>query len=186
MRLIATFLSVLVLLYLTYTFVVEEKSNQKPEQAFKTPILIEPAYISSTPLEVERVWQQLKADRLKSKQPVQDKTDEILKSKDVFAIGDSKYTLYGIFNGGEYSKSDVNTKYSHENIASPASQAFILIKALVKTDNSEEVQMLKIAQGEELSKGVTLVTVTSNSISFSKNDELIEFKLFEARNNRRK
>ena len=36
-------------------------------------------------------------------------------------------------------------------------------------------------QGEELSKGITLIAVTSNSISFQKADELVEFKLFDAK-----
>jgi hypothetical protein len=59
------------------------------------------------------------------------------------------------------------------------SKAFILIKALNKKDKSDEDQMFKVVQGEELSDGITLLTVTNNSIMFKQGAELIEFKLFE-------
>ena len=39
--------------------------------------------------------------------------------------------------------------------------------------------MQKVMLGETLSEGITLAAVTSNSISFKQDDELIEFKLFE-------
>lgn len=180
MKVIAIFLSVLMLIYLTYTFVVEDKSSQKSEQVLKTSRLVEPAYISDARLEVEQVWQQLKADRIKAKQPIEDKVDNELKSKDLLTVGDNQYTLYGIFNANK-DTSALNNNGKPNNLPS---QAFILIKALNIKDNKnkpEEAQMLKVVQGEELSKGIVLFAVTSNSISFKQAGELIEFQLFDAK-----
>ena len=176
MRIIAVLLSVVMLITLTYLFFIEEKTGQNTEKTSRVTELIIPAYISDTPLEVERVWQQLKADRIKAKQLVEDKTDKTLKNKDVLTLGENKYALYGIFN--VHKKGAIE----HDNTGHGGSsgQPFILIKALAKKEKSVEALMLKVMQGDELSKGVILVAVTSNSISFKQDDELIEFKLFEA------
>ncbi len=177
MKLVATFLSMLTLVYLTFTFVVDQQASHTTDQKSKSPVLVLPAYTSDTPLVVETIWQQLKADRLKAKQPGTRKIDEALKNRDVLTIGESKYALYGIFNVHKQGVIEQGKK----EIDGHASKAFILIKPLVKKGKSADVVMLKVMQGEDVSEGVTLVTVTSNSISFKHDDELTEFKLFEAK-----
>jgi hypothetical protein len=172
MRFVSILLSIVTLMYLGYLFVNDEKSDRIETYTAKNPKLVIPAYISDTKLEVEKVWQQLKADRIKSKQPVKDNIDETPKNKDVLTLGENQYALYGIFNA---SKNDAK-EHSRNT-----SKAFILIKALAQKEKSAEALLLKVMQGDELSKGVTLVSVTSNSISFKQDDELIEFKLFEAK-----
>ena len=180
MKFVTICLSVVTLMYLSYMFVIEDKSSQNTDKTLSQSHLIAPAHISDTPLEVEKVWHQLKADRVKAKQPVEDAVDDALKNKDVLTVGDNTYALYGIFN---VSKDTDAIKISGKSNDLP-SKAFILIKALSKKskkDKSQKVQMLKVMQGEELSKGITLIAVTSNSISFQSADELIEFKLFDAK-----
>lgn len=178
MRAIAVFLSVVTLIYLTYSFIIGQKANKITEKALNSPKLVVPAYISDTPLMVEEIWQQLKAERIKAKQPVDKVDSSSLKNKDVLTIGKNKYVLYGIFNANKQNKS-ANVKENSKKMDVSLGQPFILIKSLVKKGNSEESIMLKVIQGDEISKGVTLTIVTSNSISFKKNDKLVEFKLFE-------
>ena len=182
MRVIAIFLAVVTLIYLSYSFITEQESNKTTENALSSPTLITPAYISETPLTVEQVWQELKAERIKAKQPVEKKEDNSLKNKDVLTIGENKYALYGIFNANkQHENKSVNVKDKSKELIERPEKPFILIKSLIKKGNSEEALMLKVFPGEELSKGVTLAVVTSNSISFKQNNELIEFKLFEAK-----
>jgi hypothetical protein len=175
MRFVAIFLSLVMLVTLTYQFFIEGKAIQNKDKIVKITELVIPAYISDTPLEVERVWQQLKAKRIKAEQPVEVKSDKSLKNKDVLTLGKSKYALYGIFNS---SKNGVVEGINKRQSGSTA-KAFILIKALVNEDKSAEASILKVMQGEELSEGITLVGVSTNTISFKQGDEQIEFKLFE-------
>ncbi|MCP4990440.1 MAG: hypothetical protein GY928_31705 [Colwellia sp.] len=177
MRLISILLSVVTLVYLSLLFVNQDSSDSIETYTANSPILVIPAYISDAPLEVEKVWQQLKAERIKAKQPVKDTTDKTPKNKDVLTLGENKYALYGIFNANE--KSD--KEQSRKGLSESSRKAFILIKALSTKGKAVEALMLKVVQGGELSKGVTLVAVTSNSISFNQDGELIEFKLFEAK-----
>lgn len=169
MKLVAIAASVLTLIYLSYSFLAAKQVSQSNHSVVKTLKSVTPAYISDSHLLVEQVWLQLKAERIKAKQTVDKKDSKATKDKDVLTIGDDKYALYGIFN-------------SHKEHDSHSGQAFILIKALRQKGKSEESFMLKIKQGEELSSGVTLVAIDTNSISFQLDDELIEFKLFEAKN----
>lgn len=173
MRLAATCLSVITALYLIYAFITEQQGSQDSVQVVTSPKQVVPAYISDTPLLVEQVWQKLKADRIKAAQPIQKADNDVLKGKDVISIGDNKFALYGIFN-----TSSKANKAKHD---SRNNQAFILIKGLTKKQQSSEVGMKKVNQGEEISQGVFLVSVTSNSISFKQANDLIEFKLFEAK-----
>jgi hypothetical protein len=179
MRLIAILLSVMMLVSLTYTFISQDSLSQLSEQSSNSSKLIIPAYISDTPLEVEKVWQQLKADRIKAELPTKDKMDSVPINEDVLTVGDNRYVLYGIFNAGNESHATNNGVASSET----SSNAFILIKTLKSESNKkkESSQMRKVVQGEVLSKDVILFSVTSNSISFKQNDELIKFNLFEAK-----
>jgi len=171
MRLIAIIVSVVTLVSLVYSFVLEHQGQQRVEQVINSPVLVTPAYISDTPLQVEQVWQQLKDERLKAKEPAEKETVDPIENKDVLTIGDNKYALYGIFNG--------QNKANVENHNKPGNKAFILIKTIEKNDKSTKALMQKVMLGETLSEGITLAAVTSNSISFKQDDELIEFKLFE-------
>lgn len=181
MKFVTIGFSVLTLMYLSYMFIIEDKPNQDAGKTLSQSNLITPAYISDTPLEVEKVWHQLKADRAQAKQPVGDVVDNALKNKDILTVGDNTYALYGIFNASKGSSEDTSAIKNSVKSNDLPSKAFILIKALSKKDKSQKVQMLKVMQGEELSKGITLIAVTSNSISFQKADELVEFKLFDAK-----
>jgi hypothetical protein len=178
MRLVSILLSAITLMYLGILFVNEEKSDRIEAYTANTPKLVIPAYTSDTQLEVEKVWQQLKADRIKAKQPNKGATDKMPKNKDVLTLGENQYALYGIFNAGK--KEAIEHDSTEHNGSN--SQSFILIKALDKKEKSADTLMLKVIQGDELSKGITLVAVTSNSISFKQDNELIEFKLFEVKN----
>jgi|GEM_PF-4365564 len=171
MRLIAIFISVITALYLAYAFIVAQQARQVTAQVITAPKQVIPAYISNTPLLVEQVWQQLKTDRIKVKQPVEKVEKNALKEKDVFSIGNNNYALYGIFNAKRE-----NDSVEH---GSHANHAFILIKGLSKEGKLTGTGLQKIMQGSELSQGVFLVAVTSNSISFKQADELIKFKLFD-------
>jgi len=178
MRLIAICLSVVTLVYLTYTFFLQTSTNEVAAQKTNTSELIVPAYTNETQLEAEKTWQKLKNDRIKAAQPIADVADEAdntLQNKDILAFGDNEYVLYGIFNANK----QTNAATKGEKSTKSPSNAFILIKSLKQKGKSEKNQMLKVRQGEELLTGVTLVTVTSNSISFKQQDKLIKFKLFE-------
>jgi len=184
MKLVAIFMSAVTLVYLVYSFILEQQFDHIVEKTTSSPTLVTPAYISNTPLTVERVWQELKAERIKAKQPVEKNKNNSLKNKDVLTIGENKYVLYGIFNAkfnANKQHENTNIKNNSENLDEHSEQPFILIKNLVKKNDSEKAFMLKVIQGEELSKGVVLSKVSSNSISFKQNNELIEFKLFDAK-----
>jgi hypothetical protein len=167
------------LVTLTYLFFIEEKTGKNTGKIVKVTELVIPAYISDTPLEVELVWQQLKADRIKAKQPVEYEADKTINNKDVLTLGDNKYALFGIFNASKHTNESTIAIKNSGMTNDVQSKAFILIKALNKKDKSHEAQMFKVMQGEQLSDGITLLTVTSNSIMFRQGTELIEFKLFE-------
>lgn len=173
MRVIAIFMSVLTLSYLLYSFIIDQQASQVAQHSLGSPKWVVPANISSIPLKVETVWQQLKADRIKAKQPIEKVKQDSLQKKDILTIGENKYALYGIFNG----RNETGNNKQNE----PLNQAFILIKALENKDKSTDISMLKVLEGDELSEGISLISVTTNSISFKQDDQLIEFKLFEAK-----
>jgi len=151
MRLIATFLSVLTLVYLTYNFIIEQKVNQTTEKTLTPPTLVVPAYISDTPLMVEQVWQQLKAKRnVKTNKTTA--VEAQASTKNILVIGDEEYVLYGIFN---------------ESIA-----PFILLKGKDKI-------FVKVTKGDTLGENFILAEITHNMIVLTQGDERIEFKLFE-------
>jgi hypothetical protein len=171
----AFLLSAITLIYLSYTLIVETKSNElikPPQKIFR---LVIPAYISDTPLEAELKWKQLKSDRNKVQKPAGNPEGHVLKGKDVLTIGDNKYALYGIFNS-----SDGEAEKGDDKFIELTAQTFILIKKLSKKNNVAGSTMLKIMQGETLSEGIVLVEVTSNSIKFKHDDNFIEIKLFDA------
>ncbi len=151
MRLIATFLSVLTLVYLTYSFIIEQKANQTTEKMITPPTLVVPAYISDTPLVVEQVWQQLKAKRnLKINKTIA--VEAPTSTKNILFIGGEEYVLYGVF--------------------SESTAPFILLKGKDKT-------FMKLTKGETLGEDFILTEITHNMIVLTQGDERIEFKLFE-------
>ena len=79
MRLIAIIVSAVTLVYLVYGFVIDHQVQQRAEQVIKSPVLVTPAYISDTPLQVEQIWQQLKDERIKAKEPVEKEISDPLK-----------------------------------------------------------------------------------------------------------
>jgi hypothetical protein len=173
MRAIALCISTLTFLWLIYDFVLSQKHNKVILYKASEPQLVEPAHISTSLLAVEQRWQQLKTERTKPKEPLPKVQDTLLKNKEVLSLGGNKYALYGIFNGGI--EHDSKKQGQHSN------QAFILIKAITAKNLASSGLIDKVTIGQVLSQGITLYAVTSNSISFKNNDELITFKLFEAK-----
>jgi len=167
MKIIALILSTLTMSYLTVDYFIEQQSaNQKIQSDVVVKSVI-PMSIAKEQLAVEKSWFKLKLDRAKPVAPAVVKKPKKNDKKDILALGNDKYFLYGIFNA-----------------QSEKSKAFILVKSLESNSSestSEKTGLLKVMQGTELSAGIILKSVTTNTISFLRNGELIEFKLFEAK-----
>lgn len=178
MRLIAFACSLLLLVYLAFSFVNQQQEHLSNQQKVVVPQLILPAYITQKHLPVEDIWHKLKLARLKSTEPVDKNKNNTNTNKDLFTIGEQAYLLYGIFNANEANK----TQQSKAAKVSKQPKAFILIKVSAKAEPPEQNQaMIKLMQGEELSPGVELYRISSNAISFKQNNNIIKFNLFEAK-----
>lgn len=169
MKIVALITSVLILVYLLIDFVnKQELLTQKPSIAF-VPQTVVPAVIANEPLLAEDMWHKMKAERAK---PKQTNNEQNFAKKELLTIGDKQYILFGIFNAKQKQKQKQINTITGKDLAAP----FILIKA------SDE-PIIKVSLGAELSLGVTLIAVESTIISFKVNNEVIEFKLFERKNN---
>jgi len=161
-------LSLLTLTYLVFSFVEQLQAGELSSQGLTFSKLKVAASIQSDLLPVEIAWHKIKVDSIKAKLPI-DKTADLLKSNnDILTFGEKKYILYGIFN----------SNHSSEN-----NSTFILIKRLNNQTAQEvnnQTSLLNIKQGAELSPGVVLKKVSSNTITFEHNNKVIEFKLFES------
>lgn len=165
-------LSLLTLIYFVLSFVEQLQAGELSSQGLTFSKLKVPASIQSDLLPVEIAWHKIKSDSIKAKLPI-DKTAGLLKSNnDILTFGEKKYILYGIFN-------------SSHSVNNSDRSAFILIKKLnsqTAQGENNKASLLNIKQGGELSPGVVLKKVSSNSITFEHNNKVIEFKLFENNN----
>ncbi len=155
MKLIPVALSGVLLVYLGLDFVESNTSSKQNQSQVQQTTYAQPKRVSKETLAVEKKWQDLKAERQQATQP-EVAIKPIQKNQQVLTLGDKNYVLYGIFNDPE----------------SP----FILLK-------EEGGDMLKLTKGDKLAENATLVTLESNKIAFDKNNQIIEFKLFERKNN---
>lgn len=175
MKIIAIGMSLVIFIYLSMAFFTQQSDHQHSKALFVVPKAMKPAYIGDAPLKVEQEWQKLKVEQLIPKDNSKVSTDV---NKDILSIGEQEYVLYGVFNAAN--SNELKRLVKNQPKGRIENDAFILIKAL-NTPKNIEAKMLKVIEGEELSKGVTLAIVTSNSISFKQDDELVEFKLFKAK-----
>lgn len=179
MKVIAISTSIVTLLYLSYAFISETSDIQLAEKDVAELRSVSPILISETRLEAENTWQKLKDQKNKPKIPPVKKKEKAVVNKDIFSIADKRYVLYGIFNAGitNGTKKSEHTKQD--------SRAFILIKSYdndnEKQKNTSKSELLKVVQGEELSPGIKLVALSTDSISFKHEDNIIKFKLFETK-----
>lgn len=178
MKVIAISASIITLLYLIYAFISQTSEIQLTENNIAELRSVTPVLTGETRLEVEKAWRQLKEERNKPKKPVvkKEKKKPVI-NKDIFSIGDKKYVLFGIFNA-DITKAPKKTKR-----IKPDNQAFILIKSYddKKQTKAPKSELLKIIQGNELSPGIKLVALSSDSISFKHEDDIIKVKLFETK-----
>lgn len=155
MKLIPILLSVMLISYLALDFVESSGLSQQNQANNKLIEFVQPQRVTKELLLVEKKWQDLKTQRATSSEPTEDVQTKP-NNQQMLTLGEHNYVLYGIFNDPE----------------SP----FILLK-----DESEN--MIKLAKGGKLTESATLVTLQSNMIAFDKNNQIIEFKLFERKNN---
>jgi len=155
MKLLSILLSIALCAYLALDFVQHAGSQAQINSNLQKITAKAPARVSEKLLVSEEIWQAAKTKRLEEqKKPTAIKVKP--RNQQVLTIGDQEYILYGIFND--------------------PSSPFILLK-------DEAGQMLKLTKGDKLAEDATLVSLHSNKITFDKNNQAVEFKLFERKNN---
>lgn len=155
MKLLPVLLSILVVFYLSVDF-IDSTSSAKQSQSTESELAFtQPKRVGNELLDVEKAWLAIKAQQKQASQP---KTEPVNSSdnQQILTLGNTNYILYGIFNDPEI--------------------PFILLK-------EEGKAMIKLAKGDKLAEDATLVTLQSNKIAFDRNNQIIEFKLFERKNN---
>jgi hypothetical protein len=153
-------------------FVSQQQKEKIIDNSISSPELVKPSLISSNPLDAELAWKALKTKRLDLEN---NQSVDSLKSsnEDILTLGNLTYVLYGVFNANDEKKS---TEQGQGN----SSGAFILLKMLTNNGSTNDaVGLQKIPLGSELSPGIELVEITTNSIRFKQNNSLLEFKLFK-------
>jgi len=149
-------LSLLTFIFLSLEFfeTVEELPIKK--QVKVSQHIVEPLVVINELLDVEKRWLELQkqADLDKANKLANTNKAPLNNGDKLFTVGDSSYRLLGIF---------VNQD-----------KPFILVR---KNDGSNTV--MKIILGQELSTGIVLSELTSNTIKLQGNDEIFEIKLFE-------
>lgn len=158
MKIVSILLSMLVFITLSVNFINTDNKNtvgkvETNNQGFNQPVRLDDAL-----LEVEKKWEELKAKRnVKTNKTA--KVETPVNTKNILAIGDEEYVLYGIF--------------------SESTAPFILLKG---KDKSKENAFMKLTLGETLGENFILAEIYHNMIVFTQGDERIEFKLFERKN----
>ncbi|WP_286265495.1 hypothetical protein [Thalassotalea atypica] len=146
----------LILSLLTFTYLASDYFEFADAQAQNSAAQVnvkpyQPKTLAKEPLAAEQSWLAKKLERAEKNAPK--KVEKVAAtSQQVLALGDQEYILYGIFNDPQ--------------------KPFILLKG-------ESGNMVRLAKGDKLGQDATLVDLKSNKISFDRNSELIEFKLFE-------
>ena len=177
MKIISTVLSIATLAYLISAYLSQQGGSQYTDKLIATPQHVTPVLINNTPLEVERIWGNLITERQNEAQKSSDKEQyEPIEKKDTLSIGDQRYVLYGIFNARMSNK-----EQKGEISESLKENSFILIRALNNAEDNQG-QMLKISIGQDISPGISLVKISTNSFSFQEGSNITQFKLFEAKN----
>lgn len=151
MKLLSIAFSLLIFVWLATDYLDSANSQDQKANELAEIKVYQPKKLQSELLAVEKSWQAKKAERNKESEPQKEEQAKPV-TQQVLAIGDQEYILYGIFNDPK--------------------KPFILLKD--KSGN-----MVRLAKGEQLGQDATLVSLKSNRISFERNSELIEFKLFE-------
>jgi len=155
MKLTSLMLSIATFLYLTVSYFSEGGSTSERDRGMGTTAnLVEPKILSNKMLSIEDKWRAIKKSQETNAVAVTN--TKPVANKQLFQIGDQSFVLYGIF-------------YDEQ---SPF--------ALIKTENEK---LIKLSIGDKLSSGAILVSLSSDSISFEQDGQVIEFKLFERKNN---
>jgi hypothetical protein len=151
MKLLPILLSIVVLFYLGVDFIGSISSAKQNHSTASELAFTQPKRVGNELLDVEKAWLAIKEQQKQASQPKSELVN-ISENQKILTLGDKNYILYGIFNDPK----------------SP----FILLK-------EEGATMIKLAKGDKLSADATLITLESNKIAFDKNNQIIEFKLFE-------
>lgn len=158
MKLLTALISLFVVTMLTIDFMATETYETQNKRDASAEHFTAPEKLTTELLAVEKHWSKLKAERL-------DKTDKSVdvpvkvSTNKVLTLGENSYQLFGIFIEGN----------------SP----FILLK-------DESDTFIKLTKGSVISDNITLVEISADRVTFEKNDERIEFKLFERKNHAEK
>jgi hypothetical protein len=113
-----------------------------------------PVLLEKEPLSLETRWLTLQTERENKKNAAKQPSSTAKSNQKILSIGDINYQLYGIFSAQK--------------------GPFILLKG-------EDKSLIKLLKGATLNNRI-LFDITSSSIIFSQDQQLIEFKLFEPKN----
>ena len=153
MKYLTAILSLITVSILFNSLVVKNAINTDSVKTFNVPKKINPV-AESVQLKSEKDWLAYVNEQKKIELPTEKKIE--LEEKSSFfptlKIGDENYQLLGIFKQNK--------------------QPFILLKG-INTD------LVKLQEGDELSKSITLKKITSSAIIILHGEETIKFKLFE-------
>jgi len=153
-------LKLLVILFSVVTFVMAVSdsinstgASSNASSEDKIILFTEPKRSSPNPILVEEKW---KAIAKKRNQPDKSKKNENSGKGNSFSIGGENYRFSGVFT-------EKNT-------------IFVLLQPL----NSK---MMRLEIGDVLKESFVLTKINHNSIVFESDDEQVEYKLFELKNN---
>lgn len=148
-------MSAALFVFLAVDFFDTNSSSKQSQVVELETLFAQPKRLGKDLLDVESKWLESKAKRKEAEQP-EEEVVRTSNTQQILTLGDKNYVLYGIFDEPQ--------------------APFILLK-------EEGAAMIKLAKGDKLSENATLITLQSNKIAFDKNNQIIEFKLFERKNN---
>ncbi|MEW6983272.1 hypothetical protein AAD001_11540 [Colwelliaceae bacterium 6471] len=154
MKLLTLLFSFFTVVYLSINFYNKKNTNDSVAIGADSNQVFFPIILNNELLDIEKAWKELKNAR--ASDDVIDGKKEPQNKNLTFQLDEKKYTLYGIFSADQ--------------------NGFALIM-------DENNKLIKLAKGEKLADDITLLSLQSDKISFDKNNQIIEFKLFERKNN---
>lgn len=151
-KILSVVASILTFSYLTSDYIEGQQEQSSSASELAEYSAREPQRAPEQLLPIEKQWLDAHAERIAKKNQTEIAKVKPIDAKKKLMIGEQAYVLYGIFS---------NPK-----------QPFVLLK-------DESDAFIKLKLGEQLNKETTLVALQSNNIAFERNNERIEFKLFE-------
>lgn len=154
MKLLSIFFSFLVLVTLLPSFISDNEEISASNSITNGKKVELPKLLSKKYSETDNKWLAIVAENQQASV-----SKEVLNKEEKdksLVIGEQRFKLYGVFADGD--------------------KPFVLLKP-------ENTDLKKVYVNDFLSNGIQLTTVQSNKVTFKKNKETFEFKLFERNKN---